>query len=132
MTSSHTFLGIKGVDEPPGITQSRLSQPPVTPPQCLSISSLRGRLISSSTVQGLFTCPEMLKSLVPVFRVRPIPANQAPPRLHIVGATATVSTLVTVVGQPKTPTSAGNGGFRRGLPCLPSRDSIKAVSSPQM
>ena len=27
------------------------------------------------------------------------------------GATATVSTLVTVVGHPKTPTSAGNGGF---------------------
>ena len=32
------------------------------------------------------------------------------------GATATVSTLVTVVGQPNTPTSAGNGGFNRGLP----------------
>jgi hypothetical protein len=32
------------------------------------------------------------------------------------GETATVSTLVTVVGQPNTPTSAGNGGFRRGLP----------------
>jgi hypothetical protein len=29
----------------------------------------------------------------------------------MVGATATVSTLVTVVGQPNTPTSAGNGGF---------------------
>merc|ERR1712107_281703 len=54
------------------------------------------------------------------------------PLLQMVGATATVSTLVTVVGQPKTPTSAGNGGFRRGLPCLPSRLSIKAVSSPQM
>lgn len=42
------------------------------------------------------------------------------------GATATVSTLETVVGHPNTPTSAGNGGFSRGLPCLPSRDSIKA------
>lgn len=30
------------------------------------------------------------------------------------------------------PTSAGNGGFRRGLPCLPSMDSMSAVSSPQM
>ena len=29
----------------------------------------------------------------------------------MVGATATVSTLVTVVGHPNTPTSAGNGGF---------------------
>ncbi len=50
----------------------------------------------------------------------------------VTGATATVSTLATVVGQPKTPMSAGKGGFRRGLPCLPSKDSIKAVSSPQM
>merc|ERR550519_1923651 len=85
-----------------------------------------------STEQGLFTWPEMLKSLEPELRVRPIPANQSPPLLQMVGATATVSTLVTVVGQPKTPTSAGNGGFRRGLPCFPSRLSIKAVSSPQM
>lgn len=30
------------------------------------------------------------------------------------------------------PTSAGKGGFRRGFPCLPSMDSISAVSSPQM
>ncbi len=44
----------------------------------------------------------------------------------IVGATATVSTLVTVVGQPNKPISAGNGGLSLGFPCLPSRDSIKA------
>lgn len=48
------------------------------------------------------------------------------------GATAMVSTLFTVVGQPKTPTSAGNGGFSLGLPCFPSIDSMSAVSSPQM
>jgi hypothetical protein len=34
-----------------------------------------------------------------------------------VGDTATVSTLVTVVGQPYRPTLAGNGGFNLGLPC---------------
>lgn len=51
--------------------------------------------------------------------LRPKPANQLAPRRRIVGATATVSTLVTVVGQPKTPTLAGNGGFRRGLPWRP-------------
>lgn len=34
----------------------------------------------------------------------------------MVGETAIVSTLVTVVGQPNTPTLAGKGGFRRGLP----------------
>merc|ERR1711872_168432 len=131
-TSSQTALGMRGVELPPGMTQSRLSQPPITPPQWRSISSFRGMLISSSTVQGLFTWPEMLNSLEPLFLVRPMLANQSPPLLQMVGATATVSTLVTVVGQPETPTSAGNGGFRRGLPCLPSRLSIKAVSSPQM
>merc|ERR1711963_1163704 len=131
-TSSQTALGMRGVELPPGMTHSRLSQPPITPPQWRSISSFRGMLISSSTVQGLFTWPEMLNSLEPEFLVRPMLANQSPPLLQMVGATATVSTLVTVVGQPKTPTSAGNGGFRRGLPCSPSRLSIKAVSSPQM
>ena len=35
----------------------------------------------------------------------------------MVGETAMVSTLVTVVGHPKTPTLAGKGGLRRGLPC---------------
>ena len=50
----------------------------------------------------------------------------------IVGTTATVSTLVTVVGHPHSPMFAGKGGLSRGLPCLPSSDSIIAVSSPQM
>ena len=72
---------MRGVELPPGITQSRLSQPPMTSPQCLCISSFRGMLISSSTVQGLFTWPEILKSLEPELRVRPILANQSPPLL---------------------------------------------------
>lgn len=63
---------------------------------------------------------------------RPKEANQLPLRLMIVGQTATVSTLVTVVGQLKTPELAGKGGFNLGLPGLPSSDSIKPVSSPQM
>jgi hypothetical protein len=58
--------------------------------------------------------------------------TRRPDRRQMVGATAMVSTLATVVGQPKRPTSAGKGGLSRGLPCLPSRLSISAVSSPQM
>merc|ERR1712046_121675 len=101
----------------------------MTPPQCLSMSSLKGILISSSTVTGLLTCPEMQKSLVPEFFGRPKDVNQDAPRRMIVGQTETVSTFVTVVGHPYKPALAGNGGFKRGRPGLPSSDSISADSS---
>jgi hypothetical protein len=66
----------------------------------LSISSLNGIDIASSTLQGLFTWPLTQNSLVPVLFGRPMPANQAAPRRRMVGATAIDSTLLTVVGQP--------------------------------
>eukprot|EP00983_Pelagomonas_calceolata_P073099 1152009-Pelagomonas_calceolata.AAC.2 len=48
----------------------------------------------------------------------------------MVGHTATVSTLVTVVGHPYRPTLAGNGGFRRGLPAqwAPMLEDVRAGS----
>jgi hypothetical protein len=45
---------------------------------------------------------------------------------------ASVSTLLTIVGQLKTPDTAGNGGLIRGWPRFPSRLSMRPVSSPQM
>ena len=87
---------------------------------------------SSSTLHGLFTCPEMQNSFVPAFFGRPSDENHPAPRRRIVGATAMLSTLFTVVGHPYNPTAAGNGGFSRGIPFLPSRLSSSAVSSPQI
>ena len=56
----------------------------------------------------------MQKILVPVFLGLPIEENHFPPLLRIVGTTAIVSTLLTIVGHPYNPTSAGKGGFNLG------------------
>ncbi len=83
-------------------------------------------------MQGLLTCPEIQNNFVPLLFGLPKEENQLAPLRIIVGQTATVSTLVTVVGQLKTPELAGNGGFSLGFPGFPSSDSISPVSSPQM
>ena len=82
------------------MTASRLSQPPRMPPQCASISSRKGMLIASSTTHGLFTWPLIWNSLVPSFLGRPKLANHSGPRRRMVGTTAMLSTLLTVVGLP--------------------------------
>ncbi len=92
--------GTSGIDEPPGMTASRLSQPPRTPPAWVSNSSRSGMPMASSTLHGFSTWPEMQNSLVPVLFGRPMPANQAAPRRMMSGTAAIDSTFCTVVGQP--------------------------------
>ena len=62
----------------------------------------------------------------------PILAYSSPVMLIICGTAAIVSTLFTTVGEAYKPEIAGKGGFIRGFPRLPSKDSNNAVSSPQM
>src|SRR3990170_3061256 len=81
------------------------------------------------------TLPHTDQSLVPVLfglSARPIFLYHSPPFTRMGGTAASVSTLLIVVGMPKRPAAAGNGGLMRGLPRFPSREFINAVSSPQM
>ena len=70
--------------------------------------------------------------IVPPEFCGPSAANHSGPLRRIVGTEAKLCALLIVVGLPYRPKFAGNGGLKRGLPCLPSSESSSAVSSPQM
>jgi hypothetical protein len=77
-------------------------------------------------------CPLAEINFVPVLLPEPIFEYSSPPIITIGPTAAIVSTLLTTVGEAYKPATAGNGGFSLGLPRLPSSDSSKAVSSPQI
>src|SRR3984893_4497696 len=131
MLGAHiTSPGTTGTDEPPGITAFSL-RPFQTPP-ARAISSLNGMPMGNSKFPGFSTCPETEKITVPPEFTGPRPANHAAPLRMMVGTDAKLWVLLMVVGLPNNPKFAGNGGLKRGLPGLPSRDSSSAVSSPQI
>src|SRR5690349_11980422 len=122
-----------GTDDPPGIHAFNFF-PLGMPPQNSSLykNSSTDIVMSISYTPGLLILPQAEISLVPVDLPIPIFAYSSPPILIIGTTAASVSTLFTTVGQSYKPLTAGNGGLIRGLPLLPSSDSINAVSSPQM
>ncbi len=71
-------------------------------------------------------------SFVPAEFSTPIRAYASAPISTMCGIVESVSTLLMSVGPWNRPAFAGNGGFRRGLPRLPSSESSSPVSSPQM
>src|SRR3989304_4534383 len=77
------------------------------------------------------TFPAREKVLVPLLVAEPNLAYQSPPRCITVAASAQVPTLLILLGLPHKPELAGKGGRERGIPLLPSMETIKAVSSPQ-
>src|SRR5258708_38321155 len=79
---------------------------------------------------GLSTGPARHNTPVPPFFGVPRLAYASPPSRMIGGTALSVSTLLMIVGQPYSPTTAGKGGLIRGYPRLPSSDSISADSSP--
>ena len=86
--------------------------------------------MGTSTSPTLFTLPARAKTLVPLDFSVPMEENQSDPLRRMGGTQAKVSTLFTLEGLPQKPFSAGKGGLLVGSPRLPSRDWMRAVSSP--
>src|SRR4026208_467022 len=78
------------------------------------------------------TRPDTQTMRVPPDLPMPTPANHSPPLVTMSGRFMIVSTLLTTVGALNRPFTAGNGGFSRGQPRLPSSELSSPVSSPQM
>ena len=87
--------------------------------------------IGTSTRPVCCTLPPSANTLVPLLLSVPVLAYHSAP-LRMIGAMlAKVSTLLSTLGLPQRPETAGNGGRGRGSPRWPSIEVMSAVSSPQ-
>jgi hypothetical protein len=96
------------------------SEPSRIPPWTSKIRSWIDMSITISETPVYCTGPAIVTSFVPVECSGPIAWNQAPPRMMMSGAFASVSTLLTTVGLPHSPYSTERGGLVRGCgrsPC---------------
>ena len=82
--------------------------------------SLKVVPIGTSTKPTLLILPAKANTFVPFDFSVPIEANASAPSKIITGILAHVSTLLTLVGLPNKPLTAGNGGFNVGSPREPS------------
>ena len=118
------------MDEPPGVKNFN-SWPARMPPE-RSMSSRRVTPIGASYWPGWATWPETEYMVNPLDFSLPIDLYHAAPLARIEGTDEMVSTLLMTVGEAYRPATAGNGGRSRGWLRRPSKESSRAVSSPQM
>ena len=100
------------------------------PPQYSSTSSRRLMPAGARWTPGFRTRPLTENERRPRRPRRPWPANQTGPLSSTSRTQYSVSKLCSNVGRPNKPTSATYGGRSRGMPRLPSMDSIMPDSSP--
>ncbi len=74
--------------------------------------------------------PPRANTFVPGDFALPNDLNHSAPFITICATLANVSTLLIIVGLPKSPLTAGNGGLFLDIPLFPSIEAIRAVSSP--
>ena len=131
MATSKPDAGTYAPSGPPTCA-ARTGRPDRVPPPYSSTSSRSDTPKGSSTMPPCRTLPASWKTWVP--RERPVPrdAYAAPPSARIIGTAHSVSTLLTAVGLPHRPLTAGIGGLARTSPRRPSRLSSIDDSSPQM
>src|SRR5690349_18902269 len=117
--------------EGPPVCTALIVCPSGAPPPISSTICRRGIPMGTSMSPLFVILPVSANTLVPLLFSVPKLAYQSAPFLRIGATLANVSTLLSNVGQPHSPLSAGKGGRGRGVPRLPSTEAISAVSSPQ-